>query len=96
MSGNNGAERLRSLVERIEQLHAERDELAAHISDIFKEAKGEGWDTRIMRKVIAERRKDEATRAAEQEVFAMYWDEIHQLNLFEKKSGDGDRVGIAG
>lgn len=94
MTSNGSAERLRTIVERIEKLHAERDDLAESISDVFKEARGEGWDVKILRKVIAERRKDEHDRATEQELFAAYWDEIHQGELFEKKAADGDQVGI--
>lgn len=54
------ADRLRSLVDRIERLETERKELASDIKDIYIEAKSAGFDVAVLRKLIAERRKDPA------------------------------------
>jgi uncharacterized protein (UPF0335 family) len=49
---------LRSFVERIERLEEEIKALNDDKSDIYKEAKGQGFDTKVLRKIIADRRKD--------------------------------------
>ena len=51
-------ERLRSLIERIERLEEEKRTLAADIKEVFAEAKGSGFDTKIMRQLIRLRRMD--------------------------------------
>ena len=56
--GGIAGDRLKSLVERIERLHAEREALAGDIKEVYAEAKGSGFDTKIIRLVIARRRMD--------------------------------------
>ena len=57
------ADKLRSFVGRIERLHEERQAIASDISDVFTEAKSDGFDVKALRKVIAERRIDPAVKA---------------------------------
>ena len=56
--GGIAGERLRSLIERIERLEEERRTLAADIKEVYGEAKGSGFDTKIMRQLIRLRRMD--------------------------------------
>jgi uncharacterized protein (UPF0335 family) len=56
--GGIAGERLKSFVERIERLEEEKQALAADIKEVYAEAKGNGFDTRIMRQVIRLRRMD--------------------------------------
>ncbi len=58
--GNISADRLRSLVERIERLSEEKKGLTADIADIFKEAQSAGFDTKVMRQLIRIRAKEPA------------------------------------
>ena len=51
-------ERLRSLIERIERLEEEKRTLGADIKEVYAEAKGTGFDTKIMRQIIRLRRMD--------------------------------------
>ena len=51
-------ERLLSFVERIERLEEEKKELTADISEVLKEAKGEGFDTKVIKEIIKLRRSD--------------------------------------
>jgi uncharacterized protein (UPF0335 family) len=51
-------ERLKSFIERIERLEEEKKALAEDIKEVFAEAKGNGFDTKIMRQVIRLRRMD--------------------------------------
>ena len=56
--GGIAGERLRSLIERIERLEEEKRTLAADIKEVYAEAKGTGFDTKIMRQIIRIRRMD--------------------------------------
>ena len=56
--GGIAGDRLKSLIERIERLEEERRTLAADIKEVYSEAKGNGFDTKIMRQVIRLRRMD--------------------------------------
>lgn len=58
--GNISAERLRSLVERIERLEEERKALSADIKDIFLEARSTGFDVKVLRQLIRIRKMDTA------------------------------------
>ena len=57
--GGIAGEQLRSFIERIERLEEERKTLAEDIKEVFAEAKGTGFDTKIMREIIKIRRMDE-------------------------------------
>jgi uncharacterized protein (UPF0335 family) len=63
---------LKSFVERIERLEEEKAALAGDIRDVYSEAKGNGFDTKIMRKVISLRKKDFAEREEEEAVLDLY------------------------
>ena len=52
------AEKLKSFVERIERLEGEKTELAADIREVYSEAKGNGFDTKIMRQILKIRKMD--------------------------------------
>ena len=56
--GGIAGDRLRSLIERIERLEEEKRTLAADIKEVYAEAKGTGFDTKIMRQIIRLRRMD--------------------------------------
>ena len=53
---------LRTIVERIERLEEEKKTIAADIKEVYAEAKGNGFDTRILRKVISLRKKEASER----------------------------------
>ena len=53
-------DRLRSFVERVERLEEEKKALSDDIKEVYAEAKGEGFDTKIMRQVVGLRRLDKA------------------------------------
>jgi uncharacterized protein (UPF0335 family) len=64
--GNIAADRLRGLVDRIERLEEERKALASDIKDIYAEAKGAGFDVKVLRQLIRIR-KEEPADVEEQE-----------------------------
>ena len=56
-------EHLRSFVDRIERLNEERDALTADIREVYSEAKGQGFDTKVLRRVVREELAPPATAA---------------------------------
>lgn len=67
----NGAH-LRAFVERIERLEEEKKALADDIKDVYAEAKGTGFDTKIIRKIVSIRRQDRDKRREEEEILDLY------------------------
>lgn len=65
--GGIAADRLRTIVERIERLESERDEITSDIKDVMAEAKSAGFDTKAIRAVIKLRKMNAADRD-EQEI----------------------------
>ncbi len=63
---------LRSIVERIERLEEEKAALAADIKEVYAEAKGNGFDTKILRKVVRLRKVDTAERQEEEALMDVY------------------------
>ncbi|MDW3225543.1 MAG: DUF2312 domain-containing protein [Paracoccaceae bacterium] len=66
------ANELRQFVERIERLDAEKKDLAEQQKEVMAEAKARGYDTKVMRKVIALRKRDADDIAEEEAVLEMY------------------------
>jgi uncharacterized protein (UPF0335 family) len=63
---------LKSIVERIERLEEEKKTIAADIKEVYAEAKGNGFDTKILRKVISLRKKDANEREEEESMLDLY------------------------
>ena len=63
---------LRSLVERIERLEEEKKTIAGDIKEVYAEAKANGFETKILRKVISLRRKEPTEREEEQSMLDLY------------------------
>jgi uncharacterized protein (UPF0335 family) len=66
------ADRLRSLVERIERLEEERKALAGDIKDIYAEAKSAGFDVKVLRQIIRLRRQDQAEVEEQESLLDLY------------------------
>ncbi len=66
------AHQLRSLVERIERLEEEKSALAADIREVYSEAKGQGFDGKIMRQVVRIRKLDTAERQEQEAILDLY------------------------
>lgn len=69
---NVAAQQLRAFVERIERLEEEKKEISDFIKDVYGESKAMGFDTKILKKVIALRKKDEAQRREEDAILDTY------------------------
>lgn len=66
------ADELRQFIERIERLEQEKKDIMDHQKEVMAEAKGRGYDTKVMRKIIALRKRDPNDIAEEDAVTQMY------------------------
>ena len=66
------AKHLKAFLERIEKLEEEKRALADDIKDVYAEAKGTGYDVKIMRKIVSIRRQDTQKRREEEEILDLY------------------------
>jgi uncharacterized protein (UPF0335 family) len=64
--------KLKSLVERIERLEEDKAAVAGDLKEVYAEAKGEGFDTKILRKVVRLRKADVAKRQEEEALIELY------------------------
>ena len=69
---NVTADELRQFIERFEQLEAEKADVAEQQKELMAEAKGRGYDTAVMRKVIALRKRKPDDIAEEEAILEMY------------------------
>lgn len=81
-AGHNSvsADQLRTIIERIERLEEEKQSLKGDITDVYGEAKGNGFDTRIIRKIVAIRRRDQAERKEEEAMMEIYLNALGMLD----------------
>ncbi|MHC8510410.1 MAG: DUF2312 domain-containing protein [Rhodospirillales bacterium] len=70
--GGVAGERLRSFVERIERLEEEKSALAGDVRDVFSEAKGTGFDVKVLRQIVRLRKMDQADRREQEELLSIY------------------------
>lgn len=77
MEGHNG--QLKALVERIERVNEEIKGLTDDRGDIFTEAKGAGYDTKVLRKIIALRKLSSEDRAAQDQILETYMNALGML-----------------
>jgi uncharacterized protein (UPF0335 family) len=69
---NVTADELRQFIERFEQLEAEKKDVAEQQKELMAEAKGRGYDTKVLRKVVALRKRKPDEIAEEEAVLEMY------------------------
>jgi uncharacterized protein (UPF0335 family) len=65
-------EHLKSFIERVERLEEERTALTADIREVYSEAKGSGFDTKIMRQVVRLRKMETADRQEQEAMLDLY------------------------
>lgn len=66
------ADQLKAIIERIERLEEEKKALADDIKDIYGEAKANGFDTKVLKKIIALRKRDRDERMNEEAILELY------------------------
>ncbi|WP_099865435.1 DUF2312 domain-containing protein [Pararhizobium haloflavum] len=77
-TGGVARDQLRAFVERIERLEEEKKTIADDIKDVYAEAKGTGFDTKALRKVISLRKIDKDERMEQEAILDTY---LHALGM---------------
>lgn len=70
------ADQLRAFIERIERMNEEKAAINSDLSEIYAEAKGNGFDTKVIKKIVADRAKDFNERMEFQAVYELYCDAL--------------------
>jgi len=65
-------DQLRSIVERIEHLEEEKAAIAEDIKEVYAEAKGNGFDTKVLRQVVRIRKQDRNERMEQEAILDLY------------------------
>ena len=73
-----GAEQLQQFIERIERLEEEKKTIADDIKDVYGEAKSNGYDVKVLRKIIAIRKQDQNDRLEQEAILDTY---LHALGM---------------
>lgn len=79
-------DQLRSFVERIERLEEEKKTIADDIKDVYAEAKGNGFDTKVLRKVISLRKQDAQERQEQEAIMDLYLQALGMEQDYERDS----------
>jgi uncharacterized protein (UPF0335 family) len=80
-------EQLRAFIERIERLEEEKKAIADDIKEIYAEAKGSGFDTKVLRQVVRIRKQDQAERAEQEAILDLY---LHALGMVGHSDDDDE------
>ena len=78
MQGHNSNAQLKSIIERVENLEADKAQIADDIKEIYAEAKGNGYDVAALRTVIRLRKQDKHERAEQEAILETY---LHALGM---------------
>lgn len=70
---------LKSIIDRVERLEVEKAEIMTDIKEVYAEAKGNGFDVKVLRKVIRLRKQDRAKRLEEDAILGLYMSAIGEL-----------------
>ncbi|WP_292079797.1 MULTISPECIES: DUF2312 domain-containing protein [Brevundimonas] len=69
---STSAGRLRTIIERLERLEEDKQAVMTDMKEVFAEAKGEGYDVKVLRKVLRTRKIDKAKRQEEDAILDLY------------------------
>jgi|688.fasta_scaffold1384309_1 uncharacterized protein (UPF0335 family) len=88
----SSAKQLLSFIERIENLEQEKEAIATDIRAVYEEASGTGLDKKVIRKLVAWRKKSEEERSEEDQLFQVYLEALESLS---RQKPEGNVVKIA-
>ena len=71
--------RLRTIIERLERLEEDKQAVMADMKEVFAEAKGEGYDVSVLRKVLRVRKLDKAKRQEEEAILDLYLSALGEI-----------------
>ena len=65
-------DQIRAFIERIERLEEEKASIAGDIKEVYAEAKGNGFDTKVLRKIVSIRKQDQSERMEQEALLELY------------------------
>lgn len=71
--------RLRTIIERINRLEEDKEAVQLDIKEVYAEAKGDGYDVKVLRKVVRELKKDRAKRQEEEAIMDLYMSSLGEV-----------------
>jgi uncharacterized protein (UPF0335 family) len=71
-------DQLRSIIERIEHLEVEKKTISDDIGDVYKEAKGNGYDVKALRTIVRMRKQDAGERSEQEAILETY---MHAMGM---------------
>lgn len=77
--GGIAAEALRQIIDRIERLEDEKRTLSEDISDVYGQAKSQGFDTKVIRKIVSLRKLDRQEREEQDQLLDLYMSAIGEV-----------------
>ncbi len=80
-------DQLRAFVERIERMEEEKKSITDDIKEIYAEAKGMGYDTKVLRQVVRIRKQDQHERAEQEAILDLY---LHALGMAPEIEDDNE------
>ena len=91
-AGHNSiaGEEILQVIERIERLEEEKSEVAGLVKEVYAEAKGRGYDVKVLRKLISERRRAAEDVAEEAAILDLYREAIKMPTGPRHPTNDGD------
>lgn len=78
-------DQLRAFVERIERLEEEKKAISDDIKEVYAEAKGNGFDTKVLRQIVRIRKQDAHERAEQEAILDLY---MHALGMAPETVGE--------
>lgn len=78
-------DQLRAFIERIERLEEEKKAISDDIKEVYAEAKGSGFDTKVMRQIVRIRKQDRNERAEQEAILDLY---MHALGMADTPAPD--------
>jgi uncharacterized protein (UPF0335 family) len=79
MSDPIQGDQLKSIVDRIEKLEEQKDDISSDIKEVYSEAKANGFDTKVLRKIIRERKRDLRERREEEAIMDLYLQAVGEV-----------------
>lgn len=87
--GGISSGQLRSFIDRIERLEEEKSAIAEQIRDVYGEAKGYGYDVKVIRKVIGLRKMEPNDRHEQEELLDVY---MHALGMIPASDSEEEKA----
>ena len=90
MTDQVAADQLLSYILRVERMNEEKTAINSDISEIYKEAKGNGFDTKVIKRIVADRAKDANDLVEFATIYELYCDAIGMVPATRASARGGD------